>query len=320
MDWVLLGIPVGIVMLYFGSEWLVDGAKKLAIRLGVTPFVVGLTVVAFGSSSPECITSIVSRANPEIIVGNIVGSNIANVGLCIGLAAILSPIATKYTTIRFEMVSMIAAVLIIGLLALDGSIGLVDGIVLISLLIVFVYLVYRLKRNDAAGQEAYSKEVDEEDPSKISLPISILMIVVGLVVLYYGAKFFVDAAVDLATLLGVSDLLIGLLVVAVGSALPEMCICLVASYKGENELAVSNIVGSIVFNTFLALGIGAVVTDIPVSNALMLFHIPMMIAMTALLFLMVRYKNGISRPMGAVLFVIYVAYVAVMGLVPSLTI
>jgi cation:H+ antiporter len=321
MDWILLGIPVGIIMLYFGSEWMVDGAKRLAFRLGVTPFVVGLTVVAFGSSAPECVTSLVSSSTPDIIIGNIVGSNIANVGLAIGLAALISPLAAKYSTIKFEMISMIVSVLIVAFMALFGYIGFIDGVILVAALFIFVYLVYIFKKDDKEGQAAYDTGEEEKDDGKSSnLVFSCIMIVVGLVVLYFGAKFFISGATDLAKIIGVSDLLIGLLVVAVGTSLPELCICLVASYRGENDLAVSNIVGSIVFNSFFALGIGALVTNVPITQSMMMFHIPVMILMTVLMYAMVRLKNNISRPMGALLVAIYVAYVVIMALNPSLTI
>lgn len=320
MDWVLLGIPIGIVMLYFGSDWLVSGAQKLALRFGVTPFVVGLTVVAFGSSAPECVTSLVSASTPDIIIGNIVGSNIANVGLCIGLAAILSPMAAVYKNMRFEIISMIISVCVVGAMSLLGYIGFVDGLILVAALFVFVFLVYWLKKDDVEGQEAYAAEVvTEPDKKEVNLLLSCVMVVLGLVLLYYGARFFIDGASSLATMLGVSDLLIGLLVVAVGTSLPELCICLLASYRGENDLAVSNIVGSIVFNSFFALGVGALITNVPISQTMLTFHIPVMILMAVIMAIMIRTKNKITRPMGVLLLGIYVVYIALMGIYPSLT-
>ena len=138
MFW-LIGILLGIVMLYFGSDWLVDGAKKLAIRLGIAPFVIGLTVLAFGSSAPEAVTSIVSTSTPEIIIGNVIGSNIANIGLCIGLAAILHPMVAKFTSMRFEMVTMVFAACLITIMGINGYIGFIEGIILMSLLVVIVF-------------------------------------------------------------------------------------------------------------------------------------------------------------------------------------
>ena len=184
MFW-LLGIILGIVMLYFGSDWLVDGAKKLALRLGIAPFVVGLTVLAFGSSAPEAVTSIVSTSTPDIILGNVIGSNIANIGLCIGLAALLNPMVAKFESMRFEIITMVAAVSIITILGINGYIGSVEGIILISLLILFVLTVYFMKRGDKEGQESYVAEIDtsEIDRSTSKLLLWIAMCIVGIVLL-----------------------------------------------------------------------------------------------------------------------------------------
>ncbi len=141
MDWVLLGIPAGIVMLYFGSDWLVDGAKKLALKLGIAPFVVGLTVIAFGSSAPEIITSIVSTKTPGIILGNVIGSNIVNVGVAIGVAAMICPLAAVYRTMRIELITMIGTAFLLLALAFTGTIGLPFGILLLAILVSFVYIV-----------------------------------------------------------------------------------------------------------------------------------------------------------------------------------
>ena len=320
MFW-LLGIILGIVMLYFGSDWLVDGAKKLALRLGIAPFVVGLTVLAFGSSAPEAVTSIVSTSTPDIILGNVIGSNIANIGLCIGLAALLNPMVAKFESMRFEIITMVAAVSIITILGINGYIGSVEGIILISLLILFVLTVYFMKRGDKEGQESYMAEIDtsEIDRSTSKLLLWIAMCIVGLVLLYFGARFFVEGATELARIMGVSELMIGLIVVAIGTSLPELCISLMASFRGENELAVSNIVGSNIFNSFFVLGIGASLVNVPVSHNTLIFHMPVMIALSVMMLLMVWRRDSISKLSGAVLLSVYVAYIVIMALVPSLT-
>ena len=319
MFW-LIGILLGIVMLYFGSDWLVDGAKKLAIRLGIAPFVIGITVLAFGSSAPEAVTSIVSSSTPEIIIGNVIGSNIANIGLCIGLAAILNPMVAKYASMRFEIITMVVSACLITILGINGYIGLVEGIILMALLLVFIFAVYYMKRGDKEGQESYVSEIETEiDHSTKKLILWIGMCIVGLVLLYFGAKFFVEGATDLAKEIGVSELMIGLIVVAIGTSLPELCISLMASYRGENELAVSNIVGSNIFNAFFVLGIGATLTDVPILDTTLMFHMPVMIGLSLLMFLMVWRKNEISKISGALLLTIYIAYILAMAFVPSLT-
>ena len=319
MFW-LIGILLGIVMLYFGSDWLVDGAKKLAIRLGIAPFVIGLTVLAFGSSAPEAVTSIVSSSTPEIIIGNVIGSNIANIGLCIGLAALINPMVAKYVSMRFEIITMVAASCLITILGINGYIGLIEGIVLMSLLVIFILAVYFMKRGDKEGQESYVSEIDTEiDRSTRKLLLWIGMCIAGLVLLYFGARFFIEGATDLAKEIGVSELMIGLIVVAIGTSLPELCISLMASYRGENELAVSNIVGSNIFNAFFVLGIGACLTNVPISDRTLMFHMPVMIGLSVIMFLMVWRKNEISKISGALLLTIYVAYILAMAFVPSLT-
>jgi len=305
------------VMLYFGSEWLVRGAKGLALRVGVSPFVIGLTVVAFGSSAPECITSIVSTSNPELIIGNVVGSNIANVGLAIGLAAIVAPLVAIYKDMKLEIWAMLAAVVGLCILAIIGYIGLYVGIVLIALLFVFLYTVFKKKKGDEEGRAMYEEEAEEE---KLGTPILAVLVVVGLVLLYFGARFFIDGAKDLAALLGASDMLIGLIVVAIGTSLPEMCICIIASRRGEADLAVANIVGSNIFNVLFVLGVGAVLVDIPITESMLTFHMPVMVLFCLAMFLAVRLRNRIERPTGVLFVGMYAAYIITMGLFPSLMI
>ena len=318
MEWVLLGIPLGIVMLYFGSDWLVKGAKNLALRLGVAPFVVGLTVVAFGSSAPEMVTSVVSANTPAIILGNVLGSNIVNIGIAIALAAIVCPLAAKYDTMRMEVAMMIITSFAVFILVALNILSLWVGIGLIAALIIFLYVIYRAKKDNTEGQEAYTSEVEEG--STQGYPILIALIAVGLILLYFGARFFVDGAVELAHMIGISDLLVGLIIVAIGTSLPEICICLIAASRGENDLAVANIVGSNIFNACAVLGVGAVVAKIPVSESVLYFHIPVMILISLCMFAMIKWKNQISRPSAFVLLGIYVAYLAIMIAVPSLAI
>lgn len=319
MDWIILGIPVGIVLLYFGSDWMVDGAKKLALKWGVTPFVVGLTIVAFGSSAPETITSFVSADNPQIILGNIVGSNIANVGLAIGLAAMISPIVCKFDSMKFEMASMMVSVFVITGLSLFGVLKWFEGVALILALFLFVYLVYRFKKDAPESEIDPSVKEVMETSDKTPMWLCVTLVILGLVLLYFGARFFIDGAVEMVTEFGINEQLVGLFVVAVGTSLPELCICLLAAKRHENELVVSNIVGSIVFNCFFALGVGLLVTDVPITHYMMVFHLPVMIIMAALLFIMTKMGNGVTRKQGAFLFGVYFVYVALMAVFPELT-
>ena len=317
MEWVLLGIPLGIIMLYFGSDWLVDGAKKLALKLGIAPFVVGLTVIAFGSSAPEIITSIVSTKTPGIILGNVIGSNIVNVGVAIGVAAMICPLAAVYRTMKIELLTMIGTAFLLLALAFTGTIGLPFGILLLAILVSFVYIVYRTKINDKEGQQAYAAEAEGADDST-SYPILIAMIAAGLVLLYYGATFFVDGATELAHMIGISDFMVGLIIVAIGTSLPEICICAMAAKRGESDLAVSNIVGSNVFNATVVLGTGACLVDIPVASNVLMIHLPVMILLSLMMFAFVYRRNQIGRTAGMSFLCVYIAYIAVLACMPSL--
>ena len=315
----LLGIPVGIILLYLGSEWLVKGGKGLALRLGVPPFVIGLTILAFGSSAPECITSIVSTETPEIIIGNVIGSNIANIGIAIGLAAVIAPMAAKYSTMKIELAVMLLTAVALLALAFVGFAGLIIGAVFVVALVVFVYAVYRLKKNDAEGQASYTSDVGEDEKSE-GYAMLIALVVLGLILLYFGARFFVDGAVELSHILGMSEMFIGLVVVAIGTSLPEICISVLAARRGENDMAVANIVGSNIFNILFVLGIGAVLVDVPIPHSALIFHMPVMLLLTAVMILAVYKQNRISRPVGLFFISVYIAYVAIMMAVPSLTI
>ena len=315
MDFALLGIPVGIVLLYFGSKWMVDGAKKIAILMGISPFVIGLTVLAFGSSAPEAITSIVSRDAPALIAGNVIGSNIVNIGIAIGLAAVLSPLYCSFKDTKVELATMVLSALVVIAMAFTGTINRVFGFVLVASIFVFVYIVYRLKKD--SDEASAANEITET--TDWPLWKSILLTAFGLLVLYFGSEFFVDGAKVAAEMMGVSDLLIGLIVVAVGTSLPEICICLMAAYRKETEMAVSNIVGSNIFNCFFVLGIGACLVDVPVSGIVLTFHLPVMLIMTLIMCAFLYKNDRIGRYAGLVLFAIYVVYVTLIALNPALT-
>ncbi len=201
-------------------------------------------------------------------------------------------------------------------LSLTGSLGWWQGLILLAALVVFIVEVIRRKKGDPAAQREAAKELGAETKPAWQC---LVLIAVGIVGLYFGARFFIAGATDLAGLLGVSDLLIGLLVVAVGTALPELCVCLMAAWRHENELAVSNIVGSIIFNIGFALALGILFTNVPVTPYVLVFHLPLMLIMGLLLVLMVRRHNDVSRREGALLLIIYVAYVAAMIAFPALT-
>ncbi len=316
MSWILLGLPIGLILLYFGSEWMVDGAKKMALRLGVAPFVVGLTVVAFGSSAPELITSLISAETPQIILGNVVGSNIANVGLGIALAAIIYPLVSNYTDSRFELLTMMGSVVLITALALSGVLTWIYGIVLVALLFAFVIFVY-IKKKDMKTKDVV--QVSEEELKNTPAWRNYILVIAGIIMLYLGAKSFIGGAIELAGIIGISEQMTGLLVVAIGTSLPELCISIIGAFRKENELVVSNIVGSIIFNCLICLGAGLLLTDIPITHYMMVYHLPVMVLMASLLFVASKFGNKVTRAQGVGILAIYMIYIGLMAVFPELT-
>jgi len=316
MPWVLLGIPIGIVLLYMGSEMVCSNAKGAATKLRISPFVIGLTVVSFGSATPEVITAIVSSSDPQLVLGNIVGSNIANVGLVISLAALMAPIACVFKELRFEILTVVAAMVMFATMAAFGTLNYVNGVILIVALLVFVTLTYRIGRSKGPIP---SSEGTVDGEARSPLVKYLALIFIGIAMIYVGARVFIDGAVFIAEQLNVSSMMIGLILVAIGTALPELCITLVSAYRKENELAVGNVMGSIIFNTFLALGVGLCLTTVVVNEYVLFYHIPVMILMVVTMALMVRLRNGISRAGGALLLLMYIGYIMSMVLIPELT-
>ncbi len=309
MSLALLGLPIGFILLYFSSNWLVDSAKKLALILGVSPFVIGLTIVAFGSSSPEAALALMSGKSSDVVLGNIVGSNIANIGLVIGLSAMVYPLATRFDTVRFEVWMMLAAILLFTFMASSGAFDLFEGLVMLVLMSFFVYIVYRFSRQDPMREIADKVLMAGETGS---IRRNLMITVVSLALLITGAQFFVVGAIELANMVGVSELLIGLVVVAIGTSLPELSISLAAAYKRETEIILSNIIGSNIFNSLFVIGLATVNATITVPRGMLLLEFPLMIALSLMLLLFIRFRGGVGRKAGLVFVFIYFGYLAVL--------
>lgn len=305
----------GLVLLMAGAEALVRGAVRLATAMGVTPLVVGLTVVAFGTSAPELAVSVRSAliGQADIGLGNVVGSNICNVLLILGAAAVVAPLVVAARLVRFDlwvMMGVSAAVLVVGL---DGAIGRVDGVVLFVGAVVYTaWLIIAARRNivPLPSFETYGND-RAIDARKRTWPIDILLVVIGLGMLTLGARWLVDGAVTFARLLQISELVIGLTIVAIGTSLPELATSVVASARGERDIAVGNVVGSNIFNVLVVLGLSAVVapSGISVSHAVLVFDIPVMVlvALACLPIFFTGYR--IERWEGFLFLGYYAAYV-----------
>ena len=306
----ILYLALGLVLLYYGAEALVRGSSSLALRLGLSPLVIGLTVVAFGTSSPELVVSLKAglAGQGNISVGNVVGSNICNIGLILGICALVTPIATTSQIVRIDIPIMIAVTAFTTVLLWDGTLGLAEGIILFALLLAYVvFSVYLARRQptDALGAE-FDTEVKA---SKRGLFIDLLMVAGGLVLLIFGARFLVDGAVVIARAFGWSEALIGLTVIAVGTSLPELATSLVAAVKKEADIAVGNIVGSNIFNLLGILGITAMTTPLAASG-ISLVDYAVMAVFALVLWPMAYHQKRITRLEGAILLAGYAAYVS----------
>lgn len=306
----VLAVAAGLVLLVAGGELLVRGAATLARSVGLSSLVVGLTVVAFATSAPELAVTLdaVLGGEPDLAIGNVIGSNIVNILLILGLSALVAPLVVLTRVVRVDIPMMIAMSVAALVLALDGSIDTVDGLLLAGALIAYTSASVVLARRESRS----AADDDTSATPTVSRPRSLLLVLLGIGLLVAGARLLVDGATTIATDLGVSSLVIGLTVVAIGTSLPELATSVIAARRGERDIAVGNIVGSNVFNIGAVLGVSAVVsgTAIPVSDAVVAIDLPLMVA-AALALLPVAFTGfRLSRAEGALFVGLYVAYTA----------
>ena len=310
----VLMFVLGLVVLVVGADVMVRGASRLAVSFGVSPLVVGLTVVAFGTSAPEMAVSVGSAlaGSPDLAIGNVVGSNIANVLLILGISALITPLLVDEQIIRQEIPIMIGASALLVVMALDGNIGLLESIVLFALVIAYtVFLVIQSRRASKAVQDEFETGIPTSTWDS-HWAVQIGLIAAGLAMLVVGADWLVDAAVAFARAFGVSDLVIGLTVVAVGTSMPEIATSIVAAMRGQRDIAVGNVVGSNVFNILAVLGAAGIASGVglPVSEAARNFDLWVMLAVAfACLPIMITGRE-IARWEGVVFLAYYAAYTA----------
>jgi len=308
----------GFVVLVLGAEWLVRGSSRLATAVGISPLVVGLTVVAFGTSAPELAVSVMSafKGQADIALGNVVGSNICNVLLILGISAIIIPLTVHRQLVRLDIPVMVGVSLLMWGLSLDGSLGRIDGILLALLVVSYtIYLIRRSRREEAAVREEYEKEYGAPADEKLSAPRIFKMlglVVVGIAGLVLGSKWLVDSATFIAREFGISELVIGLTIIAFGTSLPEVATSIMAALKGERDIAVGNIVGSNTFNILTVLGIASAVAPagINVPDAALGFDIPFMVMISVVCWPMLADGLKVSRINGIFLLAFYGAYMA----------
>jgi len=310
-----LAVGAGLIGLFFGGDWLVKGAARLATALGIPTLLIGLTVVAVGTSTPELLVSVSAAlaGNSGIALGNVVGSNIANIGLILGLTAVVFPVLASWRLLRQEIIVMIGVSIVAMLLALDGSVGRLEGAIMLLGFGVFTFWLYRAGQADRAEilPELAEYEEKEQLVIKASPGREAVRVLIGLILLIIGAQFLVSGAIGIARALSVSELIIGLSLVAVGTSLPELVTCVVAALRKENDIVMGNIIGSNIANLLIILGATAVIQPIPVTVMVLQFEFMIMIAFALVLVPLVM-RRRIGRFAGVALMIAYGAFIAVM--------
>lgn len=308
--WMIFLLLAGFVLLIGGAELLVRGASQLAADLGISPLVIGLTVVAFGTSSPELAVSVLSAHSGQagIALGNVVGSNICNILLILGLSALVAPLVVARQVVRLEVPIMIGVSLLLVLFALDGVIGRWEGGLFFAGVI--VYIVWTIRRSRRENREQSPPAEAPAAGGSSSRGVQVLQIVGGLVLLGVGSKWLVDGAVAVATFFGVSDLVIGLTVVAIGTSLPELATSVLASLRGQRDIAVGNVVGSNIFNILVVLGLTAIFAPagVPVPQSALTFDLPVMLVVAVACLPIFLTGHLIARWEGGLFFAYYIAY------------
>ena len=308
----ILEVIAGLVLLIWGADRFVHGAAATARNLGVTPLLIGLTIVAFATSAPEILVSIVAslRGEPGLAIGNAIGSNIANIGLVLGCVAIIRPIELRSATLRREMPALLAVSLLTVSLFLDSYLSWVDGLVLLTGLVIVMIWLARLGMR-SAPTDPIKQDYEAEIPVNVSMRVALFWLVVGLVTLLIGAQLLVDGSIEIARYLGVSEVVIGILLVAFGTSLPELAVSLVSAMKGEYGLAIGNIVGSNIFNLLAVVGVAAVIAPNALPPSVLSLHIFVMVAFTLVLYAMTYDYDGkseLSRVEGIALLAAFIAY------------
>lgn len=294
---------VGFVMLTKGADWFVDGSSALAFRLGIPQLVIGLTIVAMGTSAPEAAVSITSalKGNEGITVGNVVGSNIMNILLILGIASVIVPLAVQKSTRMIEIPYMIAITVLFGVLGYTGEMvtRVEGGILWIAFLIYLGYLFWMAKKG---------KEDNEPDEKQKSLPVQLLMILIGLICIVLGSDFVVDGATEIAKVIGISERIIGLTIVAFGTSLPELVTSIAAARRGNADIAIGNIVGSNVFNILFVAGTSALISPIVFESKFVLDTAVATATAVLLLVCVCNKESKLKRSGGIIMLAAYAAY------------
>ena len=296
---------LGLVALFFGGEYLVRGASAIARKFNLSPMVIGLTIVGFGTSAPEMLVSVQAAlaGQPAIAIGNVLGSNIANILLILGLSALIAPLLIPVRKLWRDLAFMLLATAVIWVMLLDGQVTRLDGVLLLAGLVIFLIVAF------VTGKSDDDQSIEGDIPQWKAWAMTLG----GLVVLVIGARFLVDSATDIARTFGISEAIIGLTIVAVGTSLPELATSVVAAIRKQTEIAVGNIVGSNIFNIFGILGTTAVLAPIPSEARFAAIDMPWAMGAAVGLTILAFVLGGLPRIAGVVLLAVYGGYLYLMG-------
>ncbi|HUV24317.1 MAG TPA: calcium/sodium antiporter [Methanomassiliicoccales archaeon] len=313
-----LAILLGFGFLYLGSKWMVDGAAKLSMLLGVPPFIVGITIVAFGSSAPEAVLAITAAAteSTEIALGGIIGSNIANIGLVLGISAFFCPIIIREGMLTRELGFMLLSLVLITAMAILGGYTWIGGALLLMLMAAFMaQLLYTLLKGHPISEEAQEEEVKKIEEKVITggRLRQILLLGVGLAMLIIGAQVIIWGAVGIAEGFGIDKVVIGLTTIALGTSLPELSICITAARRCESAFVVSNILGSNIFNSLFVLGLASLISPILVPRELLFLEFPVMLLLGGLLVLLIFCRGSIRRLEGSIFLAVYASFIVLLA-------
>ena len=300
----IIFLIIGSAMLFYGAEFIVKGGSQLARYFGLSPIVIGLTVVAFGTSLPELVVSIVAAigGSSPIAIGNVVGSNIANVGLVLGISSLIFPIKINLSQIKNDLIIYIFVCLMFSAFCMNGSISRQEGLILF--LSVLIYTWYSFYYSSSKNND---EDVNDKNPS--NLRMLFILIISGITLLSFGANLFVKGAIDIARYFGISEIVIGMTIVALGTSLPELATSVIASFRKEHAISIGNIVGSNLFNLLSVIGIVSLVSPIEYPKEILFFEIPYMIIYGLILFPIGMLKQPIHRLTAAFLLIGYLLFI-----------
>ena len=300
-----LWIVLGFVLLVKGGDYLVKGSVSIARKAHLSSMIIGMTVIGFGTSAPEMLVSLnaAMAGSSGIALGNVVGSNIANIALILGVTGLLYTCATDKHTLSVDLPFMVLACVLLAVVGMTGSIGRITGVIGVLMLVAFV--VWQIRTSREKGED---KETEEEKPT-YPLWLSILMVVLSIAAMVFGSHFLVDGARDVASALGVSERVIGLTIVAVGTSLPELFASVMSAKRGETDLAIGNIIGSVSFNVFFVVGVSSAICPIEGSDVGFLYDYLLMVVLALLLWLFLFTHRTLERWEGGLLLLVYVGYI-----------